>query len=112
MSRVEYHLQLRGLVGVKQDRKGIKQSGPALVDGLRGVGFCVTADDNNTVKLFNYPVVANDAPFRAFKGHASHVMAVRFGSSLCFQRGEIHREIENFWITCSFETAFIRGYIM
>jgi hypothetical protein len=38
-----------------------------------------TADDFSLVKLFNGPVVADDAPFRAYRGHASHVMCVRFG---------------------------------
>ena len=40
----------------------------------------VTADDYGKVKLFNWPVVADDAPFRAYKGHASHVACVRFAS--------------------------------
>ena len=30
------------------------------------------------MKLFNYPCVYNDAPFREYRGHASHVMCVRF----------------------------------
>ncbi|GFR50670.1 hypothetical protein Agub_g12921 [Astrephomene gubernaculifera] len=47
-------------------------------DGVSGAGFLVTADDFSTVKLFNYPVVADDAPYKAFRGHASHVTAVRF----------------------------------
>ncbi|KAG2496899.1 hypothetical protein HYH03_004906 [Edaphochlamys debaryana] len=47
-------------------------------DGVSGAGFLVTADDFSTVKLFNYPVVADDAPYKAFRGHASHVTSVRF----------------------------------
>lgn len=42
-----------------------------------GAGYCVTADDFSTVKLFNYPCVADDAPFKAFRGHSSHVTSVR-----------------------------------
>ncbi|KAK3283901.1 hypothetical protein CYMTET_8419, partial [Cymbomonas tetramitiformis] len=41
-------------------------------------GFVVTGDDYEMVKLFNYPVVADDAPFRAYRGHASHVMGICF----------------------------------
>lgn len=46
-------------------------------DGVSGAGFLVTADDFSTIKLFNYPVVADDAPYKAFRGHASHVTSVR-----------------------------------
>lgn len=49
-------------------------------DGVAGAGFLATADDFSLVKLFSYPVVADDAPFRAYRGHASHVMCVRFSS--------------------------------
>ena len=42
--------------------------------------YLVSADDFSTVRLFNYPVVWDDAPFKAFRGHASHVMCVRFSS--------------------------------
>ncbi|GLC69071.1 hypothetical protein PLESTF_000783800 [Pleodorina starrii] len=37
-----------------------------------------TADDSGLVKLFNCPVVLEDAPHRAYRGHSSHVMGVRF----------------------------------
>eukprot|EP01025_Chloroclados_australasicus_P047988 TRINITY_DN5422_c1_g2_i1.p1 TRINITY_DN5422_c1_g2~~TRINITY_DN5422_c1_g2_i1.p1 ORF type:complete len:423 (+),score=32.36 TRINITY_DN5422_c1_g2_i1:23-1291(+) len=47
-------------------------------DGVPGAGFLVTADDFSFVKLFNYPVVFNDAPYRCYRGHASHVMSIRF----------------------------------
>ncbi|EFJ49062.1 hypothetical protein VOLCADRAFT_90304 [Volvox carteri f. nagariensis] len=47
-------------------------------DGISGASYLVTADDFATVKLFNYPVVADDAPYKAFRGHASHVTSVRF----------------------------------
>ena len=30
------------------------------------------------VKLFNFPCVVHDAPHRAYRGHSSHVMSVRF----------------------------------
>ncbi len=46
-------------------------------DGVAAAGFLVTADDFSTVKLFNYPVVADDAPYKAFRGHASFVESVR-----------------------------------
>ena len=45
---------------------------------LDRAGYAVTADDFGKVKLFNYPCVFNDAPYREYKGHASHAMCVRF----------------------------------
>lgn len=30
------------------------------------------------VRLFNFPVVWDDAPYKAFRGHSSHVMCIRF----------------------------------
>jgi len=42
--------------------------------------YMATADDGGKVKLFNYPVVIDDAPHRSFKAHSSHVMNVRFSS--------------------------------
>ncbi|KAK9820398.1 hypothetical protein WJX72_009942 [[Myrmecia] bisecta] len=47
-------------------------------DGVRGASFMVSADDFSLVKLFNYPAVADDAPFRAFRGHSSFVSCTRF----------------------------------
>jgi hypothetical protein len=49
-------------------------------DSVAGAGVIVTADDFSLVKLFSYPVIADDAPFRAYRGHASHVTCVRFSS--------------------------------
>jgi hypothetical protein len=46
--------------------------------GLEHAGYVVTADDFGKIKLFNYPCVFNDAPFREYKGHASHAMCARF----------------------------------
>lgn len=43
-------------------------------DGVPGACFIATADDYAHVKLFNGPAVADDAPFRAYRGHASHVL--------------------------------------
>jgi microtubule-associated protein-like 6 len=40
----------------------------------------VTSDDYGLLKLFNYPVVIQDAPHRAYRGHSSHVMCVRFNA--------------------------------
>jgi WD40 repeat protein len=42
--------------------------------------YLVTCDDNGLVKLFNYPVVIEEAPHRAYRGHSSHVMCVRFNA--------------------------------
>jgi len=39
------------------------------------------------VKLFNYPVVVDDAPHRAYRGHCSHVMGVRFNKDGNLVRG-------------------------
>ena len=47
-------------------------------DGLSGCGYMVAGDDYSFVRLFNYPVVWDDAPCRVFKGHSSHVVYVRF----------------------------------
>jgi len=40
--------------------------------------YAVTADDGGFVKLFAYPVLAESAPHRAYRGHAGHVTMVRF----------------------------------
>lgn len=47
-------------------------------DGVSGAGYIASGDDFSMVKLFCSPVVADDAPYRAYKGHASHVSCVRF----------------------------------
>lgn len=52
-------------------------------DEVPSGGYLVTSDDFSNVKLFNYPVVADDAPYKCFRAHASHVMCVRF---LCDDR--------------------------
>jgi hypothetical protein len=46
-------------------------------DRVPGAGYLVTADDFAFVKLFNFPVVWDDAPFKCFRGHSSHVTCVR-----------------------------------
>lgn len=38
----------------------------------------VTANDDGTVGLFHYPSVLAASPHHSFRGHASHVMSVRF----------------------------------
>jgi microtubule-associated protein-like 6 len=51
----------------------------------------VTADDKGLVKLFNCPCVVEDAPHRAYRGHSSHVMCVRFsgdGQLVCSAGGK------------------------
>ena len=40
--------------------------------------YAVTADDGGFVKLFAYPVLAECAAHRAYRGHAGHVAMVRF----------------------------------
>eukprot|EP00959_Pyramimonas_sp_CCMP1952_P293560 6139576-Pyramimonas_sp.AAC.1 len=40
--------------------------------------YCVTGDDMSTVKLFNYPVVHDDAPWKEYHGGASFITCVRF----------------------------------
>jgi len=42
--------------------------------------YLLTADDFGAVKLFNYPCVVQDAPARAYPGHSSHVMGVRWAA--------------------------------
>mmetsp|Transcript_34365 Transcript_34365/g.76299 ORF Transcript_34365/g.76299 Transcript_34365/m.76299 type:complete len:1172 (-) Transcript_34365:306-3821(-) len=48
------------------------------LDRAHNKQWCVTSDDGGMVKLFNYPCVVEDAPHRAYRGHSSHVMCVRF----------------------------------
>ena len=40
--------------------------------------YAVTADDGGFMKLFAYPVLAECAAHRAYRGHAGHVAMVRF----------------------------------
>lgn len=62
-------------------------------DGVAGAGYIATGDDFSMVKLFCAPVVADDAPYRAYRGHASHVTCVRFSQDdrLLFSVGGIDR---------------------
>ena len=62
-------------------------------DGVAGAGYIATGDDFSMVKLFCSPVVADDAPYRAYRGHASHVTCVRFSQDdrLLFSVGGIDR---------------------
>ena len=43
-----------------------------------GKDLVATADDFGLVKLFNYPCVCEDSPYRGYRGHSSHVMNVRW----------------------------------
>ncbi len=61
-----------------------------LVCGSAHVQYLVTADDDGMVKLFNYPVVVDDAPHRAYRGHCSHVMGVRFNMDDSLVRAHTH----------------------
>jgi hypothetical protein len=36
-------------------------------DGVPGCGYLVTGDDFSTLRLFNYPAVWDDAPYKAFR---------------------------------------------
>uniref|UniRef100_A0A383VWQ6 EML-like second beta-propeller domain-containing protein n=1 Tax=Tetradesmus obliquus TaxID=3088 RepID=A0A383VWQ6_TETOB len=49
-------------------------------DRSKSSKYLVTCDDYGLVKLFNYPVVVEEAPHRAYRGHSSHVMCVRFNA--------------------------------
>jgi len=50
----------------------------ARADPLAVAGeIVVTANDDGMVRLFNYPCVVENAPCREYRGHASHVAAVR-----------------------------------
>ena len=40
--------------------------------------YCVGSTDDGLVRLFNYPVVIEQAPHHGFRGHSSHVQNVRF----------------------------------
>jgi len=48
------------------------------VDASASREVLATSDDSGKVKLFAYPCVVEDAPFREYGGHSSHVMCVRF----------------------------------
>ena len=53
--------------------------------------YLVTSGDDGLVRLFNYPCVVEDAPYRAYRGHSSHVMMVRWnaeGSVVCSVGGD------------------------
>lgn len=47
-------------------------------DCVPSCGYLVTADDFSTVKLFNFPTVWDDAPYKAFRGHSSHITDARW----------------------------------
>ncbi len=51
---------------------------PESAEWTQGGGYLVTSEDSSNVKIFNFPVVQDDAPYRVFKGHCSHVMCIRF----------------------------------
>jgi hypothetical protein len=48
------------------------------VDVTRDRSLVLTADDFGLVKLFNYPCVVKQAPYKVYPGHASHVSNCRF----------------------------------
>jgi hypothetical protein len=51
-------------------------------DGVPGCGYLITGDDFSTLRLFNYPAVWDDAPYKAFRrvtsaiSHCSEVAAL------------------------------------
>ena len=47
------------------------------LDRSHNLEYCVTGDDYGLVKIFNYPVVHDDAPWREVGGHSSHVLMTR-----------------------------------
>lgn len=50
----------------------------SLVGPKPGGALLASADDSGAIHLLNYPAVVGDAPSIPFRGHASHVCAVRF----------------------------------
>jgi WD40 repeat protein len=48
------------------------------LDRSHNLEYAATGDDYSLVKIFNYPVVHDDAPWRECKGHSSHVTSVRW----------------------------------
>lgn len=79
-------------------------------DGVPGGGYLVTADDYSTIKLFNYPCVWDDAPYKAFRGHASFVQYVRFNCDdrLVFSAGGHDRGIYQ-WRTIGMSLVDSKG---
>ena len=64
------------VMGVWQDGQGLND-----VNSLHRSDdekYVVTAGDDGVVRLFNCPCVVEDAPSRAYQGHAAHVSQVRF----------------------------------
>jgi WD40 repeat protein len=53
--------------------------------------YIVTAGDDGMVRLFNCPCVVEDAPSRAYTGHAAHVSQVRFllNDEACVTTGSV-----------------------
>ena len=59
------------------------------VDRSNSKKFLVTADDFSKVKAFRYPVCNNRQMYNEFKGHSSHVTAIKFSfdDKLVFSAG-------------------------
>ncbi|KAK3274354.1 hypothetical protein CYMTET_17458, partial [Cymbomonas tetramitiformis] len=62
-------------------RSTIGGPGQPGAEGMEKAGFLVSCDSNSKVKLFNFPCCRDEAPWREYKGHASIVMNVIFGSA-------------------------------
>ena len=87
--------------------------------GLERAGYLVTADDFGKVKLFNYPCVYNDAPYREYKGEFYHnrhtgnwsdvvFIPVTFIYSCFVHRARESRHVDSIFLRRS--TYFHRGW--
>ena len=78
--------------------------------GMRTFRYLVTADDLSFVRMFNYPVVWDDAPHKVFRGHASHVMWIRFACDdrICVSAGGHDRGIYQ-WRTLGMNKEDMEG---
>jgi WD40 repeat protein len=50
------------------------------VDRSPDGSYLVTGDDSSLVKLFRYPCTKEKSAFKQYKGHAEHVLKVRFSA--------------------------------
>lgn len=52
-------------------------------DAVPDCGYLVSGDDFSTIRLFNYPVVWDDAPYKAYRYNRSVCAALRSSHALC-----------------------------
>lgn len=70
-----------GMAGTRRPDGALNTSVNSL-DRSNSQEYCVTGDNYSLVKLFNYPCVHDDAPWREFYGGASFITCVRFRCAL------------------------------